>query len=55
MGLSQGIREVGGEYVWIEGAWDSYLQYRREIIKNKDGEDGVNCLERAMGSSWWDC
>ena len=42
------------EYVWIEGARDSYLQYRRDILKNKDWEAGVYCLERSMGSSWWE-
>ena len=40
--------------MWIEGACDSYLQDRREILKNKDWEDGVDLLERAMRSSWWE-
>ena len=51
---SQGIREVAGEYAWIEGARYSYLQDRREIQNNNYWEDGVDCLERAMGSSWWE-
>ena len=44
VGSSQGFMEVVGEYVWIEGAQDSYLQERREILKNKDWEAGVDCL-----------
>ena len=44
VGSSQGVMEVVGEYVWIEGAQDSYLQERREILKNKDWEAGVDCL-----------
>ena len=38
----------------IEGSQYSYLQDRRELLKNKDWEDGVDCLERSMGSSWWE-
>ena len=48
MGSSQGIRDVEGEYVWIEGARDSHLQDRRGILKNKDWEADVDCLERAI-------
>ena len=36
IGSSQGIREVAGEYVWIEGEWYLYLQDRRELLNNKD-------------------
>ena len=43
---------MDGYYLWIEEELDSYLQDRREILKNKDWEFGVDCLERAMGSSW---
>ena len=45
---------MAGDYVWIEGACDSYLQEIRELLKNKVWEAGVNYLERAMGSSWWE-
>ena len=40
--FSQGIREVSGEYVCFEGTRDPYLQYRKELMKNKDCEAGVN-------------
>ena len=52
VGFSQCIREVTGEYVWIDGEQDSYLQYIRKLIK-KDLEADVYCLEWAMGSPWW--
>ena len=41
MGSYQGIREVAGEYVWIEGSRGAYLQIRRELLNNKDLEAGV--------------
>ena len=53
VGYNQGIREVAGEYVWIDSACYSYLQGRRGVLKNKDLEAGVDCLEQVMGSSWW--
>ena len=52
VGSIQRIREVAGEYVWIERSWDSYLQDIREMIKNKYWEAGVDNLEQAMGSSF---
>ena len=52
MGPCQGIREVVGEYVCIEGAREAYLQYRQDILKKKYWENGVDFLERAMGSLW---
>ena len=45
VGSSQGIREMTGEYVWIDEARASYLQDKREVLKNKDWKDGFNCLE----------
>ena len=54
MSFIQEKREVAGDYEWIEGTRDSYPQTRRELLKNKDWEDGVDCLERSMGSSWWE-
>ena len=36
------------------GARYSYLQDISKLLKNKDREDGVYCLEWAMGSSWWE-
>ena len=54
MGSCQGIREVAGEYVQIEGAREAYLHNRRDLLKNKDWEAGVDCLEWAMGSLWWE-
>ena len=49
-------KDKGGarEYVLIEEARDSYLQDRREILKNNDWEAGVNCLELDMGIPWWE-
>ena len=44
MGSMQGIRDVEGEYVWIEGSRDSYLQDIRDIIENMDWKAGVDCL-----------
>ena len=40
--------------MWIEVARNSYLQDRIEILKNKYWETGADCLERAIGSSWWE-
>ena len=40
--------------MWIEVAQDSYLQDRRELLRNKDLEAGVDCLELYMVSSWWE-
>ena len=54
VGSSHGVSEVSGEYVWIDGEQDSYIQDRREILKRKYWGDSVNFLERAMGSSWWE-
>ena len=54
MGSSQGIREVAGDYLWIEGAQDSYLQDKRKLIKNRDWDAGLDCLKRDMGNSWWE-
>ena len=54
MDLCQWIMEVAGEYVCIEGAQDAYLKYRRTLLKKNDWEAGVDCLERAMGSTSWE-
>ena len=54
MGYSQGIMQVAIEYVWIKGSRNSYLQDRRDLLKNRVWEAGVYCLERAMGISWWE-
>ena len=54
VGSSQRIKDVVGEYVWIEGSHDTYLQYRRYMTKNKDWEASVVFLEQAMGSSCWE-
>ena len=35
LGSIQGISEAKGQYMWIEGSRDSYLQYIRELLKNK--------------------
>ena len=40
--------------MWIEGAQHSYIQYIREMLKNKYWEADVDSLERYMGSSWWE-
>ena len=44
VGSSQGIWEVAGEYVRIEGARESYLQDRRDILNKKYWKAGVYCL-----------
>ena len=51
---SQGIREMTGEYVWIQGAQESYLQNRRGVVKNRYWEAGMDFLEWAMVRSWWE-
>ena len=40
--------------MWHDGEQESYLQDIRKLLKNKDWEAGVDCLGRAMGSSWWE-
>ena len=40
--------------MWVEVSGDLYLQDRREILKNKYLEAGVNFLEGSMESSWWE-
>ena len=54
MGSCQGMCDLAGEYVWIGGARYAYIQKIREILKNKEWEAGVDCLERAIGSSLWE-
>ena len=51
MGSSQGIREVAGEYVWIEGACYSYLQDISKLLKSRYWEAGVDFWNRL----WEDC
>ena len=41
---SQGIIEVAGEYLWIQGARDLDLQDKMGILKIKDWEASLDCV-----------